>query len=87
MRPLLSPRARVGWHRHRRGAVELARSDYAPAGTSIAALAAEFRNRLLIGAGTVMTAAQVTRIAAGGGKQIVTPHADAAIVRARNAMG
>jgi 2-dehydro-3-deoxyphosphogalactonate aldolase len=50
--------------------------------TSIAALAAEFGNRLLIGAGTVMTEAQVAQIAAAGGKLIVMPHADAAIVRA-----
>jgi 2-dehydro-3-deoxyphosphogalactonate aldolase len=48
---------------------------------SIALLAQEFGERLLIGAGTVMTAAQVAEIAAVGGKLIVTPHADAAIVR------
>jgi 2-dehydro-3-deoxyphosphogalactonate aldolase len=48
---------------------------------SIALLAQEFGERLLIGAGTVMTAAQVAEIAAAGGKLIVTPHADAAIVR------
>ncbi len=55
--------------------------------TSIAALAAEFGNRLLIGAGTVMTEAQVAQIAAAGGKLIVTPHADAAIVRAAKRHG
>jgi 2-dehydro-3-deoxyphosphogalactonate aldolase len=49
---------------------------------SIAALAAEFGDRLLIGAGTVMTEAQVAQIEAAGGRLIVTPHADAAIVRA-----
>jgi 2-dehydro-3-deoxyphosphogalactonate aldolase len=48
---------------------------------SIALLAREFGARLLIGAGTVMTPAQVAEIAAAGGKLIVTPHADAAIVR------
>lgn len=48
---------------------------------SIALLAREFGERLLIGAGTVMTPAQVAEIAAAGGKLIVTPHADAAIVR------
>jgi 2-dehydro-3-deoxyphosphogalactonate aldolase len=50
--------------------------------TSIAALAVEFGSRLLVGAGTVMTESQVAQIAAAGGKLIVTPHADAAIVRA-----
>ena len=55
--------------------------------TSIAALAAEFGDRLLVGAGTVMTEAQVARIAAAGGKLIVTPHADAAVVRAAKRHG
>jgi 2-dehydro-3-deoxyphosphogalactonate aldolase len=49
---------------------------------SIAALAREFGNRMLIGAGTVMTEAQVADIAAAGGRLIVTPHADPAVVRA-----
>jgi len=49
---------------------------------SIARLAARFGDRLLIGAGTVMTPAQVAEIAAAGGRLIVTPHADAAVVRA-----
>lgn len=49
---------------------------------SIALLADKFGERLLIGAGTVMTAAQVAEIAAVGGKLIVTPHADGSIVRA-----
>src|SRR6201985_1695617 len=49
---------------------------------SIALLAREFGERLLIGAGTVMTLAQVAEIAAAGGKLIVTPHADAPLVRA-----
>ena len=48
---------------------------------SIAALAGEFGDRMLIGAGTVMTEAQVAEIAAVGGQLIVTPHADAAVVR------
>jgi 2-dehydro-3-deoxyphosphogalactonate aldolase len=55
--------------------------------TSVVALAIEFGNRLLIGAGTVMTEAQVAQIAASGGKLIVTPHADAAIVRAAKRHG
>jgi 2-dehydro-3-deoxyphosphogalactonate aldolase len=54
---------------------------------SIAALAREFGHRLLIGAGTVMTETQVAEIAAAGGKLIVTPHADAAVVRAAKRHG
>jgi 2-dehydro-3-deoxyphosphogalactonate aldolase len=49
---------------------------------SIARLARGFGERLLIGAGTVMTPGQVAEIAAAGGRLIVTPHADAAIVQA-----
>jgi 2-dehydro-3-deoxyphosphogalactonate aldolase len=54
---------------------------------SIALLAREFGERLLIGAGTVMTPPQVAEIATAGGKLIVTPHADAAIVRAAKQHG
>jgi 2-dehydro-3-deoxyphosphogalactonate aldolase len=54
---------------------------------SIALLAREFGERLLIGAGTVLTTAQVAEIAAAGGKLIVTPHADATIVRAAKQHG
>jgi 2-dehydro-3-deoxyphosphogalactonate aldolase len=54
---------------------------------SIALLAREFGARLLIGAGTVMTPAQVAEIAAAGGKLIVTPHADPAITRAAKQHG
>ena len=49
---------------------------------SIARLTRTFGARLLIGAGTVMTPAQVAEIAGAGGRLIVTPHADGAIVRA-----
>ncbi|MEA2739674.1 MAG: 2-dehydro-3-deoxyphosphogalactonate aldolase [Acetobacteraceae bacterium] len=54
---------------------------------SITALARAFGDRMLVGAGTVMTAAQVADIAAVGGKLIVTPHADAAVVRAAKSRG
>jgi 2-dehydro-3-deoxyphosphogalactonate aldolase len=54
---------------------------------SIAALARDFGTRLLIGAGTVMTEAQVADIARAGGRLIVTPHADPAITRAAKALG
>src|SRR6185312_11505831 len=47
---------------------------------SIARLAARFGDRGLVGAGTVMTPAQVAEIGAAGGRLIVTPHADAAVV-------
>jgi 2-dehydro-3-deoxyphosphogalactonate aldolase len=49
---------------------------------SIRLLAENFGERLLIGAGTVMTPAKVEEIAAIGGRLIVTPHADPEIVRA-----
>jgi 2-dehydro-3-deoxyphosphogalactonate aldolase len=49
---------------------------------SIALLAQTFGDRLLIGAGTVMTEAQVADIAAAGGRLIVTPHASAKVVHA-----
>jgi 2-dehydro-3-deoxyphosphogalactonate aldolase len=54
---------------------------------SIAALARDFGTRLLIGAGTVMTEAQVAAIARAGGKLIVTPHADPVLTRAAKAHG
>ena len=54
---------------------------------SIAVLAKEFGDRLLIGAGTVMTQAQVEQIAAAGGRLIVMPHADAAVVWAAKRLG
>ncbi|MBV8577893.1 MAG: 2-dehydro-3-deoxy-6-phosphogalactonate aldolase [Acetobacteraceae bacterium] len=54
---------------------------------SIARLAARFGERLLIGAGTVLTAAQVAEVARAGGRLIVTPHADAEVVRAAQAHG
>jgi 2-dehydro-3-deoxyphosphogalactonate aldolase len=54
---------------------------------SIGALAQAFGARLLIGAGTVMTEGQVTQVAAAGGRLIVTPHADAVVVRAAKRHG
>ena len=54
---------------------------------SIGRLARAFGERLLIGAGTVMTAAQVAEIAAAGGKLVVTPHADPAVTRAAKQHG
>jgi 2-dehydro-3-deoxyphosphogalactonate aldolase len=54
---------------------------------SIAALVRKFGDRMLIGAGTVMTEAQTAEIATAGGRLIVTPHADAAVVRAAKRLG
>ena len=54
---------------------------------SIRRLSARFGDQLLIGAGTVMTPAQVEAIADAGGRLIVTPHADAAVVRAATGKG
>jgi 2-dehydro-3-deoxyphosphogalactonate aldolase len=54
---------------------------------SIARLAREFGARLLIGAGTVMTAAQVAEIARAGGRLVVTPHAGAVVLRAAKETG
>jgi len=49
---------------------------------SIAQLAREFGARCLIGAGTVLSAAQVDEVAAVGGRVIVMPHADGAVIAA-----
>jgi 2-dehydro-3-deoxyphosphogalactonate aldolase len=54
---------------------------------SIARLARRLGPRALIGAGTVRTTAHVEEVARAGGRLIVTPHADAAIVRAAKAGG
>ncbi len=52
---------------------------------SIRRLSARFGARMLIGAGTVMTVAEVSEIAASGGRLIVTPHAATELVRAAKA--
>ncbi|MBR0642548.1 2-dehydro-3-deoxy-6-phosphogalactonate aldolase [Plastoroseomonas hellenica] len=54
---------------------------------SIATLARRYGDRALIGAGTVTTEQEVAAVAAAGGRLIVTPHADPAIVRAAKAQG
>ena len=54
---------------------------------SIASLSRRFGERMLIGAGTVIIPVQVAEIAEAGGRLIVTPHADPAIVRAAKAHG
>ncbi|GGC44717.1 2-dehydro-3-deoxy-6-phosphogalactonate aldolase [Siccirubricoccus deserti] len=47
---------------------------------SIRRLARHFADRALVGAGTVMTAAQVGEVAGAGGRLLVTPHADPLLV-------
>lgn len=54
---------------------------------SIELLSGMFGERMLVGAGTLTDPAQVAEVAAAGGKLIVTPHADTAIVRATKAAG
>jgi len=54
---------------------------------SIARLARGFGDRLLVGAGTVITPAQVGKIAAAGARLLVTPHADTALVYAAKQLG
>jgi len=54
---------------------------------SIERLRAKFAEEILVGAGTVMTPAQVKDVAAAGGRLIVMPHGDAEVVRAAKAAG
>ena len=44
-------------------------------------LAADFGDRCLVGAGTVIEVDDVARVAAAGGRLIVMPHADIAVIR------
>lgn len=52
---------------------------------SIALLAREFGDRCLVGAGTVLTPEQVAQVRDAGGKLIVMPHGDTAVIRAAKA--
>jgi 2-dehydro-3-deoxyphosphogalactonate aldolase len=54
---------------------------------SISILSRSFGSRMLIGAGTLTEPSQVREVAAAGGRLIVTPHADIAIVRAAKEAG
>jgi len=54
---------------------------------SIRRLAAACGTRALVGAGTVMRGDQVDAIAAAGGRLIVTPHAQPAVVRRAKELG
>ncbi len=54
---------------------------------SIAAMAVTFGDRAVIGAGTVLTVDQVTRVAQAGGRLIVSPNCDGEVIRATKAQG
>ena len=54
---------------------------------SIRKLAAAAGPEVLVGAGTVMSPEQVTEIAAAGGRLIVMPHSDPAVIRAAKSAG
>lgn len=54
---------------------------------SIRRLAVRFGGDALVGAGTVLDPADCARIAAAGGRLVVTPHADPEVVRAAKAAG
>ncbi|MBV8593073.1 MAG: 2-dehydro-3-deoxy-6-phosphogalactonate aldolase [Caulobacteraceae bacterium] len=54
---------------------------------SISALRARFGDRLVIGAGTVLTAAAVAEVAAAGAELAISPNADPRVIRAAKAAG
>ena len=54
---------------------------------SIARLAGAFGDRALIGAGTVLTAQHIEEVAGAGGRLLVMPHGDPALIRAAKARG
>ncbi|WP_158889895.1 MULTISPECIES: 2-dehydro-3-deoxy-6-phosphogalactonate aldolase [unclassified Pseudomonas] len=54
---------------------------------SIRRLTAELGESCLIGAGTVLTEAQVAEVAAAGGRLIVSPNANLTVIRASKAAG
>lgn len=54
---------------------------------SIALLAGRYGDRAVIGAGTVLTVDDVTRVADAGGALVVSPNTDAAVIRAAVAAG
>lgn len=54
---------------------------------SIAAMARAFGSHAEIGAGTVLTPAQVAEVADAGGRLIVSPNCDAAVIAATKARG
>lgn len=55
--------------------------------TSIRAMARAHGDRALIGAGTVLTEAEVDQVADAGGRLIVSPNCDPAVIRRTKALG
>ncbi|MFN0116268.1 MAG: 2-dehydro-3-deoxy-6-phosphogalactonate aldolase [Paracoccaceae bacterium] len=55
--------------------------------TSISEMALAFGEGALIGAGTVLTAGDVDRVARAGGRLVVSPNCDAGVIRATKAAG
>jgi 2-dehydro-3-deoxyphosphogalactonate aldolase len=55
--------------------------------TSIRAVARAYGDRALIGAGTVLTEAEVEQVAEAGGRLVVSPNCDPAVVRRTKALG
>jgi 2-dehydro-3-deoxyphosphogalactonate aldolase len=55
--------------------------------TSIAAMAKAFGDHAQIGAGTVLTVAEVAEVAGAGGRLIVSPNCDPEVIRATKAQG
>jgi 2-dehydro-3-deoxyphosphogalactonate aldolase len=55
--------------------------------TSIRAMARAHGDRALIGAGTVLTEAEVAQVADAGGRLIVSPNCDPAVIRRTKALG
>ncbi len=54
---------------------------------SIAALAARFGGEVLVGAGTVLSAEDAARVVDAGGRLVVMPHADTAVIAAARRAG
>ena len=54
---------------------------------SVGVLARAFGNDALIGAGTVLSPDDVSRVADAGGRLVVSPNADAAVIKATKAAG
>ena len=68
------------------GAVEVTLNSPGALAT-IKALAAQFGARLAVGAGTVLTPEEVTRVADNGGQFIVSPNRDLAVISQTKQLG
>jgi 2-dehydro-3-deoxyphosphogalactonate aldolase len=55
--------------------------------TSIRAMVRSYGDRALIGAGTVLTEAEVSRVADAGGRIVVSPNCDPAVIRRTKSLG